>query len=47
MQLERLLSQHQEGHLALQAIEPVVNVLGFNRALDLLTDGSAIRTPTP
>jgi hypothetical protein len=24
-----------------------VNVLRFNLALDLLTDGSAIRTPTP
>jgi K+-transporting ATPase ATPase C chain len=45
--LERLLSQHQEGPLELQAIEPVVNVLRFNLALDLLTDGSAIRTPTP
>ena len=45
--LERLLSQHQEGPLAFQAIEPVVNVLGFNRALDLLTDGSAKGTPTP
>ena len=46
-ELERLLSQHQEGPVALQAIEPVVNVLGFNLALDRLTDGSAIRTPTP
>jgi K+-transporting ATPase ATPase C chain len=45
--LERLLSQHQEGPLALQAIEPVVKVLGFNLALDQLTDGSAIRTPAP
>jgi len=46
-ELERLLRQHLEGPLELQAIEPVVNVLGFNLALDLLTDGSAIRTPTP
>ena len=45
--LERLLSQHQEGPLGLQAIEPVVKVLGFNLALDQLTDGSAIRTPAP
>jgi K+-transporting ATPase ATPase C chain len=33
-QLERLLAQHQEGARNLQAIEPVVNVLGFNLALD-------------
>ena len=46
-ELVRLLSQHQEGPVALQAIEPVVNVLGFNLALDRLSDGSAIRTPTP
>jgi len=46
-ELERLLQQHQEGPRALQAIEPVVNVLAFNLALDQLTDGSAIRTPTP
>jgi K+-transporting ATPase ATPase C chain len=46
-ELERLLSQQQEGPKSLQAIEPVVNVLGFNLALDLLADGSAIRTPTP
>jgi K+-transporting ATPase ATPase C chain len=34
--LERLLRQHQEGPLRLQAIEPVVNVLTFNLALDEL-----------
>lgn len=33
-ELERLLRQHQEGPLRLQAIEPVVNVLSFNLALD-------------
>ena len=32
--LERLLRQHQEGPLRLQAVEPVVNVLTFNLALD-------------
>jgi len=46
-ELERLLRLHQEGPLQLQAIEPVVNVLGFNLALDLLTHGSATGTPTP
>jgi len=46
-ELERLLRQNLDGPMRLQAIEPVVNVLGFNLALDLLTDGSAIRTPTP
>ena len=46
-ELERLLVQHLEGPLELRAIEPMVNVLRFNLALDLLTDGSAIRTPTP
>ncbi len=35
-ELERLLRQHQEGPLRLQAIEPVVNVLTFNMALDRL-----------
>jgi K+-transporting ATPase ATPase C chain len=34
--LERLLRQHQEGPLRLQAVEPVVNVLSFNLALDSL-----------
>jgi len=35
-ELERLLRQHQAGPLGLQAIEPVVNVLSFNLALDTL-----------
>ena len=34
--LEALLRRHQEGPLPLQAIEPVVNVLAFNLALDEL-----------
>lgn len=36
-QLEALLRQSQEGPNALQAIEPVVNVLAFNLALDQLS----------
>lgn len=36
-ELNRLLRQHQLGPLGLQAIEPVVNVLGFNLALDALS----------
>ena len=43
--LERLLSQHQEGPLALQAIEPVVKVLGFNLALDQLASSSTTQSP--
>jgi K+-transporting ATPase ATPase C chain len=35
-ELEALLRQAQEGPLGLQAIEPVVNVLRFNLALDSL-----------
>jgi len=35
-ELERLLRQVQEGPMDLQAIEPVVNVLSFNLALDAL-----------
>ena len=35
-QLEGLLRRHQEGPLTLTAIEPVVNVLRFNLALDAL-----------
>lgn len=35
-ELERLLRQHQEGPLRLQAVAPVVNVLSFNLALDAL-----------
>jgi K+-transporting ATPase ATPase C chain len=34
--LERLLREHQDGPLGLQAMEPVVNVLRFNLALDSL-----------
>jgi K+-transporting ATPase ATPase C chain len=44
-ELERLLRQHQEGPLGLQAIEPVVNVLRFNLALDRLATAST--TPSP
>lgn len=35
--LEVLLRQSQEGPISLQAIEPVVNVLAFNLALDQLS----------
>ncbi|MFN5697569.1 MAG: potassium-transporting ATPase subunit C, partial [Cyanobacteriota bacterium] len=35
--LEALLRQNQEGPISLQAIEPVVNVLTFNLALDKLS----------
>lgn len=35
-ELEGLLKQHQEGAPGLRAIEPVVNVLAFNLALDAL-----------
>lgn len=42
-ELERLLRQHREGPLGLQAIEPVVNVLGFNLALDALSADQAGR----
>jgi len=35
--LEALLRQNQEGPIHLQAIEPVVNVLAFNLALDQLS----------
>jgi K+-transporting ATPase ATPase C chain len=44
--LERLLRQQQQGPLGLQAIEPVVNVLAFNLALDGLSAGQA-RGPAP
>ena len=47
-ELERLLRQHQEGPLGLQAIEPVVNVLRFNLALDQLATASTTPgTPVP
>jgi len=42
-----LLHQNQEGPWGLQSIEPVVNVLRFNLALDALTGGAAPRTATP
>ena len=41
-QLEGLLRQHQEGPLTLRAIEPVVNVLTFNLALDGLNGPAAM-----
>jgi K+-transporting ATPase ATPase C chain len=44
-ELERLLSQHQLGPLGLQAIEPVVNVLTFNLALDQLASSSTTQNP--
>jgi K+-transporting ATPase ATPase C chain len=44
-ELERLIAQHQAGPLGLQAIEPVVNVLTFNLALDQLA--SSATTPSP
>ena len=46
-ELDRLLRLHQEGPLGLQAIEPVVNVLGFNLALDALSADPAARPVTP
>ena len=45
-ELERLLRQHQEGPLSLQAIEPVVNVLAFNLALDQLTAAALRQSPS-
>jgi K+-transporting ATPase ATPase C chain len=44
-ELERLLLQHQEGPLGLQAIEPLVNVLGFNLALDQLAASPTTQSP--
>jgi K+-transporting ATPase ATPase C chain len=44
-ELERLIPQHQEGPLGLQAIEPVVNVLTFNLALDQLASSSTTQSP--
>jgi K+-transporting ATPase ATPase C chain len=46
-ELERLLRQHREGPLGLQAIEPVVNVLGFNLALDALSVRVTTSQPAP
>ena len=43
VELEPLLRQHLEGPIGLQAIEPVVNVLGFNLALDALNAGPVPR----
>ena len=44
-ELERLIPQHQEGPLGMQAIEPVVNVLTFNLALDQLASSSTTQSP--
>ena len=46
-ELNRLLRQHQQGPLGLQAIEPVVNVLGFNLALDALSAEPTSRPAAP
>ena len=46
-ELERLLRRHRESPLGLEAIEPVVNVLGFNLALDALSADSASRSAAP
>jgi K+-transporting ATPase ATPase C chain len=44
--LEALLRQNQEGPLGLQAIEPVVNVLAFNLALDQLSPAAKTQRPS-
>jgi K+-transporting ATPase ATPase C chain len=44
--LAALLRQHQEGPLGLQAVEPVVNVLGFNLALDQLSPSAPAPRPS-
>ncbi len=44
-ELERLIPQHEEGPLGVQAIEPVVNVLTFNLALDQLASSSTTQSP--
>ena len=44
--IEALLRRNQEGPLGLQAIEPVVNVLGFNLALDALSAEPTSRPTT-
>ena len=46
-ELERLLRQYREGPIGLRAIEPVVNVLGFNLAIDALSADQATRPATP
>jgi len=46
-QLERLLLQHQDGALGMQAVTPLVNVLGFNLALDALSSGSSTSPARP
>lgn len=46
-ELNRLLRQHQQGPLGMQAIEPVVNVLGFNLALDALSAEQTSGPPAP
>jgi K+-transporting ATPase ATPase C chain len=43
--LEALLRQNQEEPIALQAIEPVVNVLTFNLALDQLSAAASAQRP--
>lgn len=45
-QLEALLRQNQEGPIAQQAIEPVVNVLSFNLALDQLSPAAPTQRPS-
>ena len=44
-ELEPLLLQHQEGPSGLHAIEPVVNVLTFNLALDQRASSSTTQSP--
>lgn len=46
-ELERLLRHHRAGPLGLQSIEPVVNVLSFNLALDALSAESPGNSATP
>jgi K+-transporting ATPase ATPase C chain len=43
--LEMVLQQNQEGPITLQAIEPVVNVLTFNLALDELRPAASAQGP--
>ena len=44
--LEALLRRSQEGPIGLQAIEPVLNVLTFNLALDQLSGSAPTRRPS-